>query len=108
VGEVVEFPAPTEKEWRLLEKTLLGILTKADLSAEVVRWVLDDMKPRYFAIAAQGPFDLTVPEQCAPHIKAVAAYLSEGANRALVELLKLEVELYRARFGDGLPGADGL
>jgi hypothetical protein len=107
MGEVIGFPAPTEKEWRLLEKTLLGILTKAeaDLSAEVVRWVLDDMKPRYFAIAAQGPFDLTVPEQCAPHIKAVAAYLSEGTNRALVELLKLEVELYRARFGDGPPAA---
>jgi hypothetical protein len=105
MGEVIGFPAPTEKEWRLLEKTLLEILTEADLSAEVVRWVLDDMRPRYFAIAAQGPLDLTVPGQCAPHIKAVAAYLSEGTNRALVEILKLEVELYRARFGDGPPAA---
>jgi hypothetical protein len=98
MGELINFPAPTEKEWRLLQKTLLGILAKADLSAEASRWVLDDMKPRYFAIAAQGPFDLTVPEQCAPHIEAVAAYLSEGTNRALGELLKLEVELYRATF----------
>lgn len=101
---IVSFPTAAERSWPETEVTIRQILLQANAPPSAIDWIIADIKPRVLALDATQR--LSVP--CAPEsLDGVTAVfdqmkrlLHETTSRAFVELVKIEIELWAAKFSD--------
>src|SRR5262245_10275479 len=99
MGEIVRFPNGNGGAWRAYDEGVRAALYRLGYRADAADWVVADLKKRPFGL--QFCEDLSAPavseEQGARQIKEA---FKQVMLRWLVEIIKLEGELWVAKFGE--------
>ena len=94
MGEIIQFPTDV----RSIESVIRKILEDQGCSQKAIDWIWGDMHPRIKEFSLDRSF--RGPPGSEALMKDMEDFAREIANRALLEVLKLEIELYRALEGD--------
>lgn len=101
MGEVIQFPGFDERTWREIEPTIRKVLLDARGPADMADWVCDDMKNRFLAANAQTTLTLETNDHSRQHVTdavtACVRFMHDATNRMLLQMLRLEIELYGAK-----------
>ena len=101
MGEVIAFPAFDERQWRFIEEGLRAVLAEENAPADAIDWICEDLKPRYLACTNSLSVSLKVPDECADAVNSIVKQLTDffhdTTSRMMLEMAKLEAELYAAK-----------
>ena len=99
MGEVVGFPNGNSRPWRAYEEGIRAALDQLGYGVDAADWVVEDLKKRPFALQfSDGTLAPARPEELKAARQIKAAY-RQAMLRWLVEIIKLEGELWAAKFG---------
>jgi hypothetical protein len=103
MSNLIQFPGRPPCEWRFTERTIRETLAEQGFISESIDWIVRDIKPRADAMESPLSISLAVPEKnqaaVTGAIDQVAQVVQDTAQRALWQMVGLEIELYVARFG---------
>ncbi len=103
MGDVINFPGINERSWHDLGPQIQDILRDAGAPAACAEWVCADLKPRFLAIQAEQRLSIPAPPNCERAVNAAvdacAKFFHGVTDRVLLELVKLELELWGAKLG---------
>lgn len=103
MAEIIQFPNFGERDWRIIEASLRDVLQSGNLSIEAIDWICKDLKPRYLAGTDDLSFSINAPVECHAAIQETAnqliSFFHKATSRMMLEMAKLEVELYMAKQG---------
>lgn len=104
VDNVIQFP----DTWAIIERGIRDALAEAGLTDHCINWVCTDFKPRFDGLPKDYDFSVEGGHQpsIVVGIEKMKHMLYDYSNRALFEMVRLEVDLYRALFPDGGPRLD--
>lgn len=97
--DVIGFPNFGARTWNEIESSLRNHLLLAGGPPGFADWVCNDIRPR--AVALQAQWQLILPASIAPTdaeelAHRVTSMVRECTNRALGEILEIEIDLYFA------------
>jgi hypothetical protein len=109
MSNVLRLPTGTERFWRTeLAPTFRSELIGAGVPIRAVNWILADFEPRFLAAFREHRFEILVPENYGLVAQQVLSRFREMQDQQMIEavreMLKLEADLYVARFGPLSPG----
>jgi len=94
VSDVVSFSTKSYWEASSIRGIIRQFLMNHQVSEDGIDWILADIAPRLAAIS--GDVSVEVPKPALETAGAFISCLNKMTSRTLVEVLKLEIELYRA------------
>ncbi len=94
VSNVVSFSTKSYWEAASIHGIIRRFLMDHQVSEDGIDWILADIAPRLAAIS--GDVSVEVPKPALETAEAFVSCLNKMTSRTLVEVLKLEIELYRA------------
>ena len=101
MGQVIAFPTADERSWRLIESGLREGLRDGKAPVDAIDWICRDLKPRYFACQDGLSFSLEIPAGCEKPVsfavEQMTSFLHKATDRMMLEMAKLEAELYAAK-----------
>ena len=95
VSDVVSFSTKSYWEASSIRDIIRRYLADHQVSEDGSEWILADIAPRLAAIS--GDVSVDVPKPALETAGAFVSCLHKMTSRTLVEVLKLEIELYSAR-----------
>jgi hypothetical protein len=96
MAEIIQFPNAADQDWMTIRHAITETLKVSGLDNNAIDWICNDVKPRLFALKLERSF--SAPPGCEQTIKEIVEFIHEISNHALLELLKLEVAFYQAKF----------
>jgi len=114
MADIIKFPTKEIRDWRLLEKSFISILTEANASDEMKAYVINRMK-KVVSTKFDREFKLSFDLQNLSNIssetqEAINKMINDGienlskqihayTNEMLFDRLLLEIELYKLKNG---------
>jgi hypothetical protein len=100
VSNVIQFPAD-ERTWTELSRGLREGLSP-HMGQQVIEWILADLKPRLMKITRSFSYSVQCPPAGCEAVlqeagKAFEGFLKENTNQWLLQMVRLEAELYGAK-----------
>jgi hypothetical protein len=107
-NKVSESPVTAEEEWAKIAEMIRLLCFQLGALAGTSDWICDDMKPR--CISCLGSINFNLPgvptsDIARATVARVSVPFNERANQLLIEMIKIEFELYDWRFLPHLPDA---
>jgi hypothetical protein len=105
MGEVIQFPGFDERQWLEIETGFRDLMLGHGVSREVIEWILADVKPRVLSAQLSTTISIS-PDAENPVQEAVtqvSKFMQDATSALILQMLKLEGELYWARFGGDRP-----
>jgi len=108
MSNIITLPVGTERQWRTeVEPKLRAEFVTQGMPSAMVEWIFEDFRPRFATVFQDSGFEHSVPAACAPVVQEIVDRISENNSRHMFrvvqEMLKLEAELYKAKFEGGPP-----
>jgi hypothetical protein len=94
VSDIVSFSTMTRWKASSIRDIIRRYLADHRVSEDGIDWILADIAPRLAAIS--GDVSVEVPKPALETAGAFVSCLNKMTSRTRVEVLKLEIELYRA------------
>jgi hypothetical protein len=94
---VIQFPDRRERVWRVVETAVRGQVREAGAGDAAADWILNDLRPRFEAFHG-GALDIEVPTEAAARVTEIVRFMHDRMSAGLFEMIRLEVELYGAKF----------
>jgi hypothetical protein len=100
MSEIIIFPKSNlhSGDW---EAATRFALKENGLPPSAIDWIVSDLRPRWSELCEQSG-DLELPEQPAPYQERLEDFFANSRQQILVQLIRLEIELWQALFGDPL------
>src|ERR1043166_9409702 len=96
MAEIIQFPDAAGRDWVIIRRAITDVLNAGGLDDTAIDWISDDLKPRLLALKIERSID--VAAACESDDRQLSDFIHEVSNHAMLELLKLEVALYQAKF----------
>ncbi len=91
MGAVIDFPETMQRQWRVFETDLLGVMQQIGLPPDEVAHLLATLKPIYLRWARPGVFSGS-GDEVVSQLNTLVHSLTSGL---LLEIMTREVNLYR-------------
>jgi hypothetical protein len=101
MAEIIQFPDAAGRDWVIIRRAIADILKTGGLDDTAIDWISDDLKPRLLALKLERSIE--APAACEGVVRQLFDFIHEVSNHAMLELLKLEIALYQAKFRGRLP-----
>ena len=93
---IIPFPTPRGHAWSQIEEAFRDYLMASGIGKRATDWILADLEPRFLRMRANVPdIVVSMPVEMVEIKEKIQAATTSNIMWAVIEMLKLEIELYR-------------